>query len=338
MTSPGAVPASQRAAAPMPYDDDPLTSPSFPKIVTPDSRSYGNGRPPAPASRSSEQAGRSSEQAAYNAPTTQFASYGSAGARPADGYGRGFADSSATTAPHSYGSAAQPSAGSYPANGHANGHHSSGYATGTVPGAPAGPQQPARPPAARPLPAAPPPAGNPYGSYVSTELPGYADSPTGAYSRDQVTRDYPGYPAAPANGHAAPANGHAGPAYSYDLPLGDSAPLGQSSSWYPEVPAAMAPVPSPGVPAPLPHPDRYPHAGVSGHDNGNGQRSPSGYAPGPYADLNYDVPGYPPAGYGARPAAPVYPPVSADSARHLDAAGYLPPEFYGGDGYGGQRR
>jgi hypothetical protein len=344
MTSPGAVPASQRAAAPMPYDDDPLTSPSFPKVVTSDSRSYGNGRPSPPVGRPSEYAARPAGQAAYNAPTAQFASYGSAGARPADsrttdGYGRGFADSSATTAPHSYGSAAPPPAGSYPVNGHANGHHSSGYATGTGPGSLPGPQQPARPPAARPLPAVPPPAGNPYGSYVSAELPGYADNPTAVYSRDQVTRDYPGYPAGPANGHTGPANGHASPAYSYDLPLGDSAPpLGQSGSWYPEVPAAMAPVPSPGGPAPLPYPDQYPHAAVSGHDNGNGQHSPSGYAPGPYTDGHYDVPGYPPGAYGTHPAAPVYPPVGADSARQLDAAGYLPPEFYGGDGYGGQRR
>jgi hypothetical protein len=345
MTSPGGGPAGQRAAAPMPYDDDPLTSPSFPKIVTSDSRSYGNGRPSAPTGRPSEHAVRPAEQADYSAPTAQFASYGSAGGRTADGYGRGFADSSATTAPHSYGSAAgsaaQPPAASYTANGHVNGHHSAGYATGAGHGSLAGPQPPARPPAARPLPAVPPPAGNPYGSYVSTELPGYADSPTAAYSRDQATRAYPGYP-------AGPANGHAGPAYSYDLPLSDSAPdlplgdsappLGQSSSWYPEVPPAVAPVPSPGGPAPLPHPDRYPYAGVSGHDNGNGQRSPSGYAPGPYADGYYDVPGYPPGGYGTPPPAPVYPPVGADSGRQPDAAGYLPPEFYGGDGYGGQRR
>lgn len=340
LASPGTRPAGQRAAAPMPYDDDPLTSPSFPKIVTSDSRSYGSGRPSVPSAPPGRPAGQAGpdEQAAYGAPTAQFASYGAAGSRPADGrapggraadgYDRGFADSSATTAPHSYGRAAQPPAVSYPANG----HHSTGYAASAGSGAPAGPQQPARPPAARPLPAVPPPAGNPYGSYVSAELPGYADNPTAAYPRGQAAPDYPGYP-------AGSANGNAGPAYSYDLPLGDSAPpLGQARSWYPEVPAAMAPAPSPVTPAPLPRPDRYPNGGMSGHDNGNGQRSPSGYAPGPYSDGPYDGPGYPPGGYGAQPAAPVYPPGGADSARQPDAAGYLPPDFYGGDGYGGQRR
>jgi hypothetical protein len=328
LASPGTRSAGQPAAAPVPYDDDPLTSPSFPRIVTSDSRSYGNGRPAAPPARPAGPA----EQAAYGAPTTQFASYTAAGPGPADGrgasgYDRGFADSSATTAPHSYGRAAQPPAASYPANG----HPSAGYPAGAGSGAPAGPQQPARPPAARPLPAVPP-AGNPYGSYVSAELPGYADNPTAAYPRGQAARDYPGYPAGSANGDAAPA-------YSYDLPLSDSAPpLGQARSWYPEVPPAMAPAPSPVAPAPLPHPDRYPNGGISGQDNGNGQRSPSGYAPGPYSDGYHDVPGYPPGGYGVRPAAPVYPPAGEDSARQLDAAGYLPPDFYGGDGYGGQRR
>jgi len=338
--SPGTRPPGQRAAAPMPYDDDPLTSPSFPKIVTSDSRSYGSGRPPAPSGRPAGPA----EQDAYGEPTAQFASYGTAGygtagsgtadGRAANGYDRGFADSSATTAPHSYGRAAQPPAGGYPANG----QHHAGYAAGAGSGAPAGPHQPASPAAARPLPAAappavPPPAGNPYGSYVSAELPGYADNLAAAYPRGQAARDYPGYP-------AGPANGNAGPAYSYDLPLSDSAPpLGQARSWYPEVPPAMAPAPSPVAPALLPHPDRYPHGGISGHDNGNGQHSPSGYAPGPYSDGHYDVPGYPPGGHNARPAAPeVYPPGGADSARQLDAAGYLPPDFYGGDGYGGQHR
>ena len=48
--APAGRPAEQRAAAPMPLDDDPLTSPSFPKIVTSDSRSYHNGRSSASAS------------------------------------------------------------------------------------------------------------------------------------------------------------------------------------------------------------------------------------------------------------------------------------------------
>jgi hypothetical protein len=326
------------------YDDDPLTSPSFPKIVTSDSRSYGNGRSAgAPA-----QAGQPADLAAYGAPTAQFASYGPAGSRPADGgaadgYGRGLADtSSAATAPRSYRPAAEPSAVSYPANGHANGqangHQLPGHAAGTVPGfpagqqqrCPAGQQQPARPSADRPLPAASPPTGNPYGSYVSTDLPGYPESPAPAYPQGSAAPGYPGYPAGSA---IAPVSA----AYSYDLPLSDSAPpLGSASGWYPEAPAAMAPAPSAGVSGPLPQAGGQAGGGLPGHEYGNGHRGPSGYAPGPYADGHHDLPGYPPAGYGVRPDVPGNPPASEYPARQPDAAGYLPPEFYGGTGYGGQ--
>lgn len=370
LASPMGRPAGQRPPAPMLYDDDPLTSPSFPRIVTSDSRSYGSGRPSAPsaqsapAGRPSAPAGRPAapasrsaappaaaggpaDQSAYGAPTAQFASHGPARSRSADdgladGYGRGFADSSsAATAPRSYRPAAQPPDGSYPASSHQPSGHSAGTGPGFPAGQyfPAGQQQPARPPAAGPLPAipppsvplpaVPPPSGNPYGSYVSTDLPGYAESAAPAYPQRGAERNYPGYP-------VGSANGHAGSAYSYDLPLDDSAPpLGSAGGWYPEAPAASAPAPSPGSPGPFPHAGAQAD-GMSRHDSGNGQRSPSGYAPGPYADRHHDVPEYPPAGYGARPDLPEYPPSSGHSPGQPDVAGYLPPpDFYGRDGYGG---
>ena len=376
-------PAEPRAAAVMPLDDDPLTSPSFPKIVTSDSRSYHNGRSSASASARPSgppaqpaAGGHPADQGAYGAPTAQFAipgqhSPGHPGPWPAggsaDGYGRGFADgSSAATAPRSYGPAAEPLAGSYPANG----YHSPGPAAGTSPGYPDGPRPPARLPVAGPLPPVslppaslppvPTPAGNPYGSYVSADLPGYADSPTAVYPQNQEPRGYPGYSAGPSNGHAGPSNGHAGPsnghaspsnghagrsnghagpAYRYDLPLDDSGPpLNSAGTWYPEVPAGIPPAHSPGRPASLPYAaDAYADSGMSGHDYGNGPRGPSGYAPGPYADGGHDVPVYPPGGYENRPDAPVYP-SAAGYTGHPDGAAYLPPEFYGGDGYGGQPR
>jgi hypothetical protein len=385
LPGPTGGPAEQRerAAVAMPLDDDPLTSPSFPKIVTSDSRSYHNGRSSASASARPSgppaqpaAGGRPADQGAYGAPTAQFAipgqhspgqhSPGHSGPWPAgdgttDGYGRGFADgSSAATAPRSYGPAAEPLAGSYPANG----YQSPGPAAGTGPGYPAGPLPPARPPVAGPLPpvslppvALPPvptPAGNPYGSYVSADLPGYADSPTAVYPQNQEARGYPGYSggppnghagpsnghANPSNGHAGPSNGHAEPAYRYDLPLDDSGPpLSSAGTWYTEMPAGIPPAHSPGRPASLPYAaDAYTDSGMSGHDYGNGQRGPSGYAPGPYADGGQDVPVYPPGGYETRPDAPVYPPAGGYTGAHPDGPAYLPPEFYGGDGYGGQPR
>ena len=272
----------------------------------------------------------------------------------------GFADSgSAATAPRSYGPAAGPLAGSYPANG----YQSPGPAAGTGHGYPAGSLPPARPPVAVPPPsvslppASPPsvpaPAGNPYGSYVSADLPGYADSPTAVYPQNQDARGYPGYSAGPSNGHAgpsnghagpsnghaSPSNGHAGPAYRYDLPLDDSGPLSSAGTWYPEVPARIPPVNSPGRTASLPYAaDAYADSGMPGHDYGNGQRGPSGYAPGPYADGGHDVPVYPAGGYEAGPDALVYPPAGGYTSAYPDGPAYLPPEYYGGDGYEGQPR
>jgi hypothetical protein len=381
--APAGRPAGQRAAAAMPLDDDPLTSPSFPKIVTSDSRSYHNGRssasasarPSGPPSQPSA-GGRPADQGAYGAPTAQFAIPGQhgpgqhspghpagpwpAGGDSTDGYGRGFADSgSAATAPRSYGPAADPLAGSYPANG----YQSPGPAAGTGHGYPAGSLPPARPPVAVPPPsvslppASPPsvpaPAGNPYGSYVSADLPGYADSPTAVYPQNQDARGYPGYSAGPSNGHAgpsnghagpsnghaSPSNGHAGPAYRYDLPLDDSGPLSSAGTWYPEVPARIPPAHSAGRTASLPYAaDAYADSGMPGHDYGNGPPGPSGYAPGPYADGGHDVPVYPAGGYEAGPDAPVYPPAGGYTAAYPDDPAYLPPEYYGGDGYGGQPR
>ena len=386
--APAGRPAEQRAAAPMPLDDDPLTSPSFPKIVTSDSRSYHNGRSSASASArpSGPPAQPAADQGAYGAPTAQFAipgqhSPGHPGPWPADGgsadgYGRGFADGgSAATAPRSYGPAAEPLAGSYPANG----YQSPGPAAGTGHGYPAGSLPPARPPLAGPLPPVSPPpaslppvptpAGNPYGSYVSADLPGYADSPTAvypqsqeAYPQSQEARGYPGYSAGPSNGHAGPSNGHAGPsnghagpsnghggpAYRYDLPLDDSGPLpsydsgplpSSAGTWYPEVPAGIPATHSPGRTASLPYAaDAYADSGRPGHDYGNRQRGPSGYAPGPYADGGHDGPAYPAGGYETGPDTPVYPPAGGYTGAHPDGPAYLPPEFYGGDGYGGQPR
>jgi hypothetical protein len=112
-------------------DDDPLTSPSFPRIPPADSRSYGNGRADTPPRGSS---------APYLAPTQQFAGYGS----PAPDYPASALSDTDNTNPNGY--RPDPLNGDrYPA--------------------------PAGPPPSRPALAAPPAAGNPYGSYVTPDSP-----------------------------------------------------------------------------------------------------------------------------------------------------------------------
>ena len=70
---PSGFPGPDRGASPVrppvDPDDDPLTSPSFPRIQASDSRSYHNGRADTPA-------GGSHAPGRYLAPTQQFTSYG----------------------------------------------------------------------------------------------------------------------------------------------------------------------------------------------------------------------------------------------------------------------
>jgi len=322
------IPRGQRPVVPMPADDDPLTSPSFPKIVTSDSRSYHSGRPSGPATSLAD-------QAAYGAPVTQSGGYGQGSPRPADGrgangYSHASADiSSATTAPRSYQPDGQPAIGNYGPGS----YPPPARAASAGASIPAGPPQPTRAPAPSPLPAAASAAGNPYGSYVSSDLPGYAESPASAYSQGQQGSGYPAYPVGQENGH-----GSLG--YRYGPVMGDSAsPLGsRAASWYPEVTGAMAPAAAQGGPAQFRGPGAHDGAGMPGRADGNEHRSPSGYPPGPYPDGRHDVPGYPAGGYGGGPETAGYLASGRHSGGRQEPAGYLPPELYGQEGYGGQQR
>jgi hypothetical protein len=349
-------PRRQRPGASMPADDDPLTSPSFPRIVTSDSRSYHNGRPAVPAVSPAD-------PAAHSAPTTQFASYGTGAARPADGrranghdraladsngYDRSLADSSANTAPRSYRPDAQPGAGSYGTRSRPPGSRPPAAGNDILASPPQQPRAPQpsslqqsslpqqpRPPAPGPRPAAASPAGNPYGSYVSADLPGYQDLPPSAYQ--------PGHsgPGQPASGPADRRGSHYRPGPS----SGDAAPRpgAGEGSWYPGMPGTIGP--APGSLAPPPRaglPDvAGAHGRANGNGNGHGHRGPSGYPPAPYPPGAYppglpDAAGYPPAGYGAGPEMPGYPSAGRHSARPPEPARYFPPEFYGRDGHGGR--
>jgi len=240
---------------PVPDDNDPLTSPSFPKVATSDSRSYRNGR----------SAGTARGPDAYGATADQFGGYsapapGPAAAGNANGY-NGYHGvepdiGQAATAAYSYRRAPQPA----------------------VP-------QPAVPPPAVPPPAVPPPSGNPYGSYVSSDLPGYLDNPAPAYHRAGPEPGYESYPAGAGNGRAASP-------YLYGLPVVNAAPPGDNwkSSWYPDAPASSAaavlpanPVP-PASPAPPAQPGPRAAYRTPEYTNGDGQYGSAGYAPGSYPD------------------------------------------------------
>jgi len=155
-TPPGPGRAQPAARPRVDPDDDPLTSPSFPRIPADDSRSYRNGRADTPPRGSRA-------PAPYPAATQQFASYGS----PAPDYdGNGSRDTGPT----------------YP-----NGYRHDPLLSRDPYAAPAAQQPPpGQPSPARPAPAAPATAGNPYGSYVTPDsqatVSGYSEY-SGAHSR-----------------------------------------------------------------------------------------------------------------------------------------------------------
>jgi hypothetical protein len=240
-------------------DDDPLTSPSFPRIPASDSRSYRSGRADTPPR------GSSTPLPSYQAPTQQFSAYES----PTRDY------------PHMNGRETQTI-------------HSNGYLPDPLVSRDAYPA-PAGPPPGQLAPAAPPAAGNPYGSYVTPEVPAgtgygeYTGMPSGAHSGTAGNGHGSYSPSAlPSEAGQPASNGywhHQGPG---SLP-------GQAASGYRDVPGQFA--------DPL-GADQAAHYS-NGYRNGYGAADPSPY---------------PPDGYQAAPQ---------------DTAGYAPLDPYTHDGYGG---
>jgi hypothetical protein len=344
------MPLRQRPVAGVPDDNDPLTSPSFPKVVTSDSRSYRNGR----------SAGTARGPDSYSVPA-QFAGHGAAAPGPAatgpaaagsanghtgnghNGYYGVEPDTGqAATAAYSYRQAPQPAADSYTAGNYAAGHYApasyqpAGHAAANGYVIPAGPYQPGSSAAARSAagstgPASSPPSGNPYGSYVSSDLPGYLDNPEPAYPRSSSEPGYASHPAGAENGRATSP-------YLYGSPVLNSAPQGDNwkSSWYPDAPLSTAPDAPPASPAPPTQADAHAAYRTPDHLNGNGHYGAPGYAPGSYPDRRHDPAGYLPAGYQAQPDVSGHPP--GDSVTQRDPAGYRPGEFHARDDYGRQQR
>jgi hypothetical protein len=240
-------------------DDDPLTSPSFPRVPASDSRTYHNGRTSTPP-------GGSRIPAEHLAPTQEFRSYGSpapqhAAARhavPADVGG-----DTDRTDPNSYLPDPLLNGDPYPAP---NGDpypapNGSAYA------APNGNPYPL-PPAPAPASAA---SGNPYGSYVTS------DGQDTAFS-------YGDYPAASGNGHgsylSAPVSGstgrHSGNGHRQHQPPTTASVPGPGTTGYPDSPAP-----------------RDPGTQATDYRNGYGQHDHAGYLPSGYPAGSPN-----PAGYG----------------------------------------
>ncbi len=167
------------------FDDDPLTSPSFPIVPGDDSRSFRSSRTDGYTSGSGQSA-----PGAPGAATQQFASYGS---RTAE-FGASAAVSAGPGSLPSY-----PDAAPAPGSGYQGGIHSARpvgpgtYPTGSGsharPGTGAGPASAGVPSAAG---AVPQPTGNPYGGYVGTPPnDGLSDRPQAQDPNGRHSGSYP---------------------------------------------------------------------------------------------------------------------------------------------------
>ena len=266
---PRPVHSLQRDQPPAPADDDPLTSPSFPRVPASDSRSYHNGRTSTPARGSS-----APEQ--YLAPTQQFSSYGLPAPQPP-------ATPQRQTGPQRPPAQPQRQAAPRPAARHrgdpgAEGERANpnGYGPDPLAGRDPYPARSASLPPA-PAPAAPAAASNPYGSYVTPDAPG----PLPGYDG--------GYPAVHGNGHGS---------YPPAAAPGGSQPGGHDYWQHQQTPAPGA-YPGPGGDGYLNGSSqaadpRDGGVGAADYGNGYGQHTPP-YPPNGYPAAPHDPSGYAPA-------------------------------------------
>jgi hypothetical protein len=321
------VPRDRPRAA---LDDDPLTSPSFPKIPAADSRSYRSGRADTPAGGSRIQSPYPADTAAngsraqspypadtpangfrgqspYPAPTQQFAAYDAPDApypsaqRP-EPPAAPYPAAPYPSAQRPERPAAQYPAAQYPApdqraarhrgNGSAEADRTNPHAYRPDPLTSPGPYSAGAAPASPA--AAPMPTG-------PAPLPPASGNPYGSYvtpdSQPTMASSYDGYPATPGNGH--------GQSY---LPPAGPGDMGQNGNGYwhqqPPAPASSSDRSNssyPGSAAQAPNADAH----GAGYRNGYGRHDQADYLP----------TGYP--------------------ASQNDPAGYAPVDPYGTEGYGG---
>jgi len=317
------APAARQGRPRAVYDDDPLTSPSFPKVPS-DGRSYHSGRSAGPQRDGRADTPRGSSRAGGSQlePTQQFASYeGPAGSydapqgnhkAPAAGYEEPGRQYAAPQHPAAYAGgqhsappppaaaqhlperpAARHSGPRHLANGSNDAHRTgpNGYLPDPLTSQnpypyPYDPRESSAPPGAAPTASAR--TSNPYGSYVTPDSQQAAASP------------YDSYPATTGNGHQ--------PSY----PPADPGGMGHSGNGYwPQSPALDGPA-GPGA-------GRYPDSAAQADD------LPDSVAPEPGYLNGYGQPGQAEyLGNGSHAHAP-------------DPAGYPQADQYGSDEYGGYR-
>jgi len=272
------IPQDRPVSPPAPLDDDPLTSPGFPRV--PDSRSYRNGRANTPHRDS-----RAPDQ--YLAPTQQFSSYGEPAAPPPAAPQRPAAPRH--TGPQHPAAQHRADVGGETERTNPNAYRPDPL-TSRDPYAPRSASLPPTPMPPTPMPQPPAPsghatAGNPYGSYVTPD----SQAPTG----------YGDYPAASGNGHGSylpPANGgaHAGNGNGY--PNGGAHAGNGNGYWQGQAPGNYSGANGTGhlngsAPASDPRENRQ----AAEYRNGYGRHGQPGYPPDGYSAGPDDQAGYAPA-------------------------------------------
>jgi hypothetical protein len=339
---------------PVPLDDDPLTSPSFPAVSAADGRSYRGGRPETqtPGSRGPGDYATGAQQAAaaqaaaqqaaaQQAAAQQAAAQQAALARQALASQQTAAYPAVSPDPAGYGSrgaGGRPSdtgAGQSSArrsSSHRSDNGRSDWADGYAPranGASEGPGQDGYR-AGAPAPAAasyhygePPLANsNPYGSYVSAPVDGYPAAAASSHPDSDVA--YGGYPAGQdTQRYSQPPPRHLAAA---PPPVG---PSGHATPLHP-VPMYAAPVPSAPTDQPAPGYEEYRYDapgsnGVSGDYGGGSSGEPAAAVPGPpEGGRGQSAGGY----QGGRHSHADYPP-AAQNGRPYDQPAYLPTDSAG---------
>jgi hypothetical protein len=340
------APPARRTPLPGALDDDPLTSPSFPKVPASDSRSYRNGRvdtPPGGSRAPAPYPAATPQLPSYDPPTAQYpgAQYSAAQYPTAQYPTAQYAEAQYAQAQYpeaQYPEAQYPTA-QYPtvqpSVPRRSGQHSAPQAPQrSAPEAPA-PQRraPGRPAAQHSAPQYPGdasrgdpsgyrpdplPSRNPYPAPVANGSPGPATTPPGpapaapaAAGNPYGSYVTPDSGQAPASGYnsypATPGNGHGQPYQPPAVPGG----TGQNGNGYWQPAPGSGSLPAPGGGSS--YPEAAAQASEPRHADVQGPGYRNGYGQHGQAD-------YPPNGYPADPANP---------------AGYAPVDPYGSDGYGG---
>jgi hypothetical protein len=270
-TGPSDLPDLSRGmpeAAPPPppavLDNDPLTSPSFPRVPASDSRSYRNSRTPSNPRTATPPGGSPVPDQPYSAPTQQLPSYG-----PAAAQFPGHGGDAQLTNPYAYPSGPVFQDPYAPAGGNGSTDHdgSAGHTAAT---------------------------GNPYGSYVTPDSQTVVSSYGGYSMPDYSAADYqaPEYPDAAGHG-AAPDGQTATSAYgdyagthgnghgSYPPPAGN----GANDYWTQQ--ATVPGVPGQDTPG-------YPDNSGQDYGNGYGQQEQAAYPPEAYPAGSQEQAGYAP--------------------------------------------